>query len=211
MRKRLLGVAVIVTAITGTIAAAAGAAPPSTSLAFSANQNQLTCFDGTTDGDGYYGLCTTRHGVATLDNLSNDKTPANPGDQYSGVYLKKSTLSGKPIGSIKELGFSYRGTATAGSPRISLGIDTDGDGNRDDYAFISAYYCNDGAGHVDAVNDPTCTIYTGSGVYANWAALAAAHPEYRVAGTPFVIADDPGFWTVFDVKLGQVLARVSPR
>jgi hypothetical protein len=208
MRKRLLSVAVLATALTGMIAGAAGAAQPGPALSFDGNRNQLTCFDGTTEGDGY-GLCSTKYGVATLDNASNDKTPANPADQYSGVYLKKSALVGKAIRDVKQLGFSYRGSATAGSPRISLGFDANGDGKQDDYAFISAYYCNDGAGNVDAVNDPTCTIYTGSGPYANWAALVAAHPDYRVVGTPFVIADDPGVWTVFDVKLGQVLARVS--
>ena len=207
MRKRLLGVAVLATALTGIIAGAAGAAQPGNSLSFSANQ--LTCFDGTTDGD-YYGLCSMTHGVVRLDNETNDLTKsANPYDQYSGVYLKRSALVGKAIGDIKQLGFSYRGVATAGSPRISLGIDTNGDGVRDDYAFISAYHCNDDAGNVDAVNDPTCTIYTGSGAYANWEAMVAAHHEYRVAGTPFVIADDPGTWTVFNVKLGQALTRVT--
>jgi len=207
MRKRLLGVAVLATALTGIIASTAGAAQPGNSMSFGANQ--LTCFDGTTDG-GYYGLCSMTHGVATLDNVTNDKTgPTTSNDQYSGVYLKKSALVGKAIGDVKQLGFSYRGVATAGSPRISLGIDTNGDGIRDDYAFISAYYCNDGAGNVDAVNDPTCTIYTGSGAYANWETMVAAHPEYRVAGTPFVIADDPGTWTLFNVKLGQPLSRVT--
>jgi hypothetical protein len=181
----------------------AGAAGAAQAPAIQGSSNQLTCFDGTTDG-GYYGLCSINAGVATLDNVSNDKTgAANPYDQYSGVYVKNSTLIHRPIGDVKDLGFSYTGTATAGSPRISLGIDTNGDGIRDDYAFISAYHCNDGAGNVDAVNDPTCTIYTSSGAaYANWAALVAAHPEYRVAGTPFVIADDPGVWNVFNVKLG---------
>jgi hypothetical protein len=84
------------------------------------------------------------------------------------------------------------------------------DGIRDDYAFISAAYCNDGAGNVDAVNDPTCTISIGADHYASWAAMVAAHPRYRVThDTPFVIADDPGTWSLSNVKLGQVLARVS--
>jgi hypothetical protein len=166
--------------------------------------NKLTCFDGTTDG-GFYGLCTvTKAGVATLDNESNDSTgTTNPYDQYSGVYLKNSNLVGKAIRTVNQLGFSYTGIATAGSPRISLGIDTDRDGNWNHFAFISAFYCNDGAGNVDVMKDPTCTIYSGSDVYVNWAAMVAAHPEYRVGHTPFVIADDPGTWTVFNVKLGK--------
>jgi hypothetical protein len=199
--KRLLGLAVLVTALTGMIAGAAAAQPgPSLSL----TPNQLTCFDGTTEGDGH-GHCSIKHGVAILDNVTDETGPA-----YSGVYLKRSNLIGKAIGNVRQLGFSYTGTATAGSPRISLPIDTNGDGATDDYAFISADYCNDGAGNVDAVNDPTCTIYIGSDVYPNWASMVGAHPTYHVAhATPFVIADDPGTWSVFNVKLGQVLARVA--
>ena len=210
MRKRLLVVAGLATALTGTIAGAAGAGQSPAGSYF--GSSPLVCFDGTHDG-GYYGLCSMKSGVATLDNRTNDATgTANSYDQYSGIYPKKSNLVGKAIADVKELGFTYGGdAATAGSPRISLGIDTNADGNRDDYAFISAYYCNDGAGKVDAVNDATCTIYTGSGVYANWADMVAKHPGYRVAGTPFVIADDPGVWTVSNVQLGQVPAlRLVP-
>ena len=209
MRKRLLVVAVLATALTGMIAGVAGAVQPPAIHYFATS---LACFDGTHDG-GYYGLCSIRFGVATLDNVKNDATGAtNLNDQYSGVYPKKSNLIGKAIGDVKELGFSYTGTPKAGAPRISLGLDKDGNGTRDGYAFISALYCNDGAQNVDAVNDATCTIYFDDGSsYANWADMVAAHPEYRVAGTPFVIADDPGVWTVSNVKLGQVPAlRLVP-
>jgi hypothetical protein len=208
MRKRLLGVVVLATALTGIVAGTAGAAQPGPSLSF--NANRLMCFDGTSDGQ--YGICSmTKLGVAKLDNETNDATPDNPYDQYSGVYVKKSSLAGKGIGRIRLLGFSYTGTPTAGSPRISLPVDTDGDGAGDGYAFISATYCNDGAGNVDAVADSTCTVYFGNDSYANLAALAAAHPAYRVAAdhVPFVIADDPGTWTVSNVKLGQILAGVG--
>ena len=74
---------------------------------------------------------------------------------------------------------------------------------RTSFAFISAFYCNDDAGNVDVINDPTCTIYSGSEVYANWKAMVAAHPDYRVGYTPFIVADDAGTWTVFNVKLGK--------
>lgn len=210
MKKRLLVVAALATALTGTIAGAAGAAgaaQPGQSLSFGANK--LTCFDGTSyaarTGGSYYGLCSMIGGVAILDNVSNDKTPENPGDQWSGVYLKRSTLVGKAIGGIRQLGFSYTGTTPgAGAPRIDLPIKR-ADGTQDT-AFISAYHCNDGAGNVDVVNDTSCGIYIGSEFYANWAAMLAAHADYRVVDLPSVVADEPGKWTVSNVKLGQFLA-----
>ncbi len=158
----------------------------------------LTCFDGPSEATIYGGSCTvSKYGVATLNNSHGDKD-----GEYSGVYVKNSNLVGKAIGTIGQLGFSYTGTATAGSPRISLGIDTDGDGNWNEFAFISALYCNDGAGNVDVIHDPSCEIYRGSDVYANWAEMVTAHPDYKVGYVPFIVADDPGTWTVFNVKLG---------
>ena len=170
--------------------------------------SQLLCFDGTTDtangntgGAVYGGVCTLTTNGAILDN----SVPVGSGD-YSGVYYKKSTLSGKLLGDVKQLSFNYTGVPTNGSPRISLPIDVTGDGTTDFYAFISAFHCNDGAGLVDPIHDSTCTIfYTGgpdSG-YPNWAAFVAAHPTWHVGATPFVIADDPGLWTVSNVHLGE--------
>jgi hypothetical protein len=173
--------------------------------------DKLLCFDGTSDG-GYYGLCTMRgsgaRGPATLDNVSNDVTGAtNPYDQYSGVYIESSTLNGALLADVSQLSFVYTGEATAGSPRISLPVDTTGDGLADGYLFISAYYCNNGGGVVDAINDPTCTIYTNfSGEsFDNWADLVATHPTWTVAtdALAFIIADDPGVWTVGGVRLGK--------
>jgi hypothetical protein len=97
--------------------------------------NPLLCFDGTTDtangqrgGATYGGHCTlnaTGTG-ATLDN----SVPVGSGD-YSGVNFAKSSLSGKPLSQVTDLSFTYTGVATAGSPRISLPIDTNGDGTTD--------------------------------------------------------------------------------
>jgi len=173
--------------------------------------SQLLCFDGTTDtangdtgGAVYGGVCTRTSNGAILDN----SVPVGSGD-YSGVYYQTSSLSGKTLGQVTQLSFNYTGVATAGSPRISLPIDVTGDGTTDFYAFIGAFYCNDGAGLVDPIHDSTCTIfYTGgpdSG-YPNWAAFVAAHPTWHVGAIPFVIADDAGFWTVSNVHLGEAAA-----
>lgn len=163
------------------------------------NGNKLQCFSG---GGG---SCTlTREGVATLDN---------PAGGFSGVYIANTNLDGKRLGDVNQLGFSYTGVPGAGAPRISLPIDMDGDGAWDAFAFIAAYYCNDGAGNVDVMADATCTIYVGSDPtpYENWAALVAAHPDWRIAddALAFVIADEPGTWTVRDVRLGRGPARAA--
>ena len=170
--------------------------------------NPLLCFDGTTDtangdtgGAVYGGVCTRTANGAILDNSLS----VGSGD-YSGVYYKHSSLSGKLLGDVTQLSFNYTGVATAGSPRISLPIDVTGDGTTDFYAFIGAFYCNDGAGLVDPIHDTTCTIfYTGGPVSGdpNWAAFVAAHPTWHVGATPFVIADDAGRWTVSNVHLGE--------
>ena len=195
MKKILVALTAVVAIVGVAVPVALAAQPASVPV----NGNKLTCFDGPSEGTLLGGKCTVnKYGVATLDNSVSD-----PDGVYSGVYLQNSNLEGKTIGTVNQLGFSYMGTATAGSPRISLGIDTDGDGNWNEFAFISAFYCNDGARNVDVINDPTCTIYSGSDVYPNWAAMVAAHPDYRVGYIPFIVADDPGTWTVFNVKLGK--------
>ena len=173
-----------------------------------ANGNKLQCFSGTTDGLGFGGTCSlTETGVATLDN-----TDGNVNGDYSGVFIQNSNLNGKTLAEVALLGFSYTGTALAGSPRISLPLDTDGDGATDTYAFISAFHCNDGAGLVDAINDQTCTIFVGNQIsgYDNWAAFAAANPTYEIGpdgALPFIIADDAGSWEVSAVRLGKGPAR----
>ena len=175
--------------------------------------NPLLCFDGHTEGTIYGGHCTlfVDGSGATLDN---QETNAN--GNYSGVYYASSSVSGKPLSAVTELSFTYSGTPTAGSPRISLPIDADNNAATTEFfAFIGAFYCNDGAGHVDGVHDSSCTIFwtfgTTSGSDANWAAFVAAHPTWRVSSTaspdvPFVIADDRGVWTASNVRFEATTA-----
>ena len=169
MKKILLALTAVV---------AIGVAVP-VAVAGNESGNKLSCFSGTQDG-GYNGTCTFTGSVATLNNVDGDLDPVQ---QLLGVYLQNSNLDGKPLAEISKLSFRYTGDpATAGSPRFSLPIDT-GSGTTAFYAFVSAYYCNDGAGLVDAVNDATCTIYAGNESFANWAALVAAHPTGRSVRT----------------------------
>jgi len=171
------------------------------------NGNKLTCFSGTTDGGPYGGTCSlTTGGVATLNN-----TDGNVNGDYSGVYLQNSNLDGKKLATVNKLAFDYTGTPTNGSPRISLPLDTNGDGVTDVYAFISAFWCNDGAGHLNALIDQTCMIFVGNQItgYANWDAFVAAFPTATVGADalPFIIADDVGSWTVSNVQLGKGPAK----
>jgi len=165
--------------------------------------NPLLCFSGTTDGATYGGVCTLNAGGtgATLDNTGGD-----PDGSYSGVYYATSSLSGKLVSSITQLSFDYTGNAaTAGSPRISLPIDTTNNGSTDFYAFIGASACGI-AGHVDIHNAGCLVFYTGGPVSGETWATFAAH-GWSVSGVagdvPFVIADDAGIWTVSNVQLGQ--------
>lgn len=193
MRKLLLLALVAAVALVGASIAFAG----------SERGNTLSCFSGTEDG-GANGTCTFTADGAVLDNVDGDADPYN---NYSGVYLQNSNLDGKKLSTVNRLSFRYTGDPTAGSPRFSLPIDT-GSGTTAFYAFIGAFYCNDGNGLVDVLNDATCTIFAGDEVFASWAAMVAAHPDWLVGpNLPFVIADDPGSWTVSDVQLGKAAAK----
>jgi hypothetical protein len=186
------------------------AAPNSNSL----NGNKLQCFSGTMDG-GYNGDCTLIQNGAFLDNTDGDLDPNN---NYSGVYIQNSNLDGKLLSDVNKLAFTYAAsagtTASGGSPRISIPIDENGDGTTEAYAFIDTLGCNDGSadnGTLDAINDPTCTVSYGSATYPNWAAFAAANPTYRIAtdALTFIIADQPGDWTITNVQLGKGAAKAK--
>ncbi len=206
--KYIAGLAAVTTVFA--LALTATAAKPATAP----GQNKLLCFSGTQDtedgltGDVIYnGTCTLQgngaRGPATLNNVDGDEDPYN---NYSGVYVENSTMYGTALGDISQLSFNYTGEATAGSPRISIPLDLDGNGSTDAWAFAAAYYCNDGAGVVDVIHDATCTIYVGETSYENWAALVAAYPDAVIANDNyvFIVADDPGVWTVGAVKFGSV-------
>jgi len=171
--------------------------------------NPLLCFDGTTDG-GFNGHCTLIAGGATLDTVDGNE---NANDAYAGVYYAKSSFSGKALLAASGATFTYAAgaetTATGGSPRISVPIDENGDGTTENYAFADTLGCNNGDANNGtlALTDSTCTIsYGGDGTttWANWAAFAAAHSTWMISsGVPFVIADQPGIWTVTNVHLGE--------
>lgn len=168
--------------------------------------NPLLCFDGTTDG-GFNGHCTLVAGGAILDTIDGD---TNPNNAYAGVYYAESNLSGDPLAGVSA-SFTYAAsagtTATGGSPRLSIPIDTNNDGTTDNYAFVDTLGCNNGSADNGtlSLSDTTCTVaYGGGGSWVNWAAFAAANPTWKISSSvPFVIVDQPGRWIVTNVQLGQ--------
>jgi hypothetical protein len=171
--------------------------------------NKLQCFDGTTDG-GFNGTCALVQNGAVLNTNDGDSDPNN---NYAGVYILNSNLGGKLLSEVNKLSFSYSGSgATGGSPRVSIPIDTNGDGGWDAFAFADTLGCNNGDpnnGILDVVNDSTCTIAFGSDTYANWAAFVSANPTYRIAqdALTFIIVDQPGQFTISNVQLGKGPAK----
>lgn len=176
----------------------------------------LMCFQGTGDGYGSNGTCVLNgDGSALINTIDNDEDPNNA---YGGVYYETSSLSGLKVGDVDQLEFSYYGQgAVGGSPRFTIPIDVDGDGvfnhvnwgGNDLYAYVDTMGCNDGdinQGTLDVVGDATCTVqYNGMG-YSNWAAFATANPTLTIAAdsVPFVVVDQPGEFTISNVKIGAV-------
>lgn len=174
-----------------------------------ASGNKLQCFQGQGDGYGSHGTCTLIDNGATLFTTDNDGIPHN---NYAGVYVP-SNLGGRLLSDVNKLSFDYDGTGAAGgSPRISLPIDENGDGDMEAYAYIDTMGCNDGnanSGTLDAINDATCTIWYNNMSYQNWAAFVTANPTYRIASnaTTFIIVDAEGDFDITNVQLGRGTAK----
>jgi hypothetical protein len=126
-------------------------------------------------------------------------TLVNGAGEYSGVYLNSRSQSGKYLARV-DFSFSAIGDIAGGAPRFSIPVDTNGDNVVEFYAFGDRANCG-GSESVTTVGT-TCTWYAG-GQSGSWDDLAAANPMWRVApgSIPFIIADQPGTYTVFDIVL----------
>ena len=93
----------------------------------------LLCFDGESTGASN-GVCTvTGPRSATLNAIDQDTDPNN---NYAGVYFDTSPQAGPLIGNATNFSFDYNGTgAVGGSPRLTIPIDTSGDGLFDVYTL----------------------------------------------------------------------------
>jgi len=142
-----------------------------------------------TFGDG---TVTIHHGTVTLDN--------DPGE-YSGVYVKSQSLSGKKLRLVHVSFVSHADTA-GGAPRFSIPLNTGHTESTDPYAFLDVNNC--GSALVSTSNSH-CKVFLNfsSESFDNWADLVATHPSWRIAkgGIPFIIADQPGHYVVSNIDL----------
>lgn len=127
---------------------------------------------------------------------------------YPGGYALVYTMARSPEGKLLtevDMGFVAETDShvSGGAPRLTIPIDTDGDGDWEDFASIDVFACG---GTIDEVGsltadvwvstaNPDCTVslnYAGTS-YANWDAFAAASPTYLIAEAQksFIIVD----WT----------------
>ena len=186
------------------------AAPPSgPKVPAAPGQNKIQCFEGGT------GTCVLNSsgakGSATLT------VTGATGDGDAGVYYLgyNDSIYNVPLADVTQLSFNYTGTATGGAPRFSIPIDEDNNSatnggagygaGTEAFAFAGAALCNNGAGTVDVIKDATCDINYKGVDYPNWAAFAAAFPDAVISfgDYVFVIADEPGTWTVSNVIIGK--------
>ena len=164
-------------------------------------QNKLTC---SVDAPA---TCTvTKSGTtATLDTNSGGA---------AAVYLAgfNTSFYGVRVGQVTKLSNTYTGTPGV-DPHWSIPIDLGGihDGFTDYFVFVSFSTCNNGAGLVDIINDPTCTIYDGRNAlvsYPNWLAFTQANTNDYISLNDyyaFIIADSSqaGPWTVSNMIVGK--------
>lgn len=125
---------------------------------------------------------------------------------YALVYLRgKPTSAGKLLADVTLSATVASGSRVAGgAPRLTVPIDTNGDGKWDEFATMDWNSCGgiaDANGILAAditmsTENESCAVYlnSGNGSYVNWDAFAAANPTWRVASAgsstrPFVIAD----------------------
>src|SRR5688572_10854231 len=158
--------------------------------------NPLLCFEGA-PGD-----C-----IINADGTSATLNTAGGG--YAGVYYATSGISGDSVATVTGLSFTYTCTSTTncvtgGSPRMSIPIDANADGDTESYAFIDANNCGMTALTTGTVTQ-ACPVFFGSTLYANWAAFVAANSGALIAtdALPFVIADQRFIGIISNVQLGQ--------
>lgn len=148
-------------------------------------------------------------GTGTVTNEGGAITLTNDAGEYSGVYLPGWLRGGPALDEISSLSFEVSGQLNASSPRVSLPIDIDCDGDTEAWAYLSAFYCLRPQTYpwqpVNFLYD--CQIYTSlGGPHVGIAGLAAAYPDARVAtdNYVFIVLDDsPATAGIRNVSIGR--------
>ncbi|HET8786697.1 MAG TPA: hypothetical protein VFM38_13745 [Candidatus Limnocylindrales bacterium] len=124
----------------------------------------------------------------------------DPGE-YGGVYLRSRSLSAKPLRAV-HVSFRSSGDTGGGAPRFSIPLNTGHTESVAPYAFLDVNGCGGPLVSTDAANCQVFINFNGES-FANWDALVAAHPTWRVksGGIPFIIADAPGHYVVSNIDL----------
>ena len=146
-----------------------------------------------------------------LHVLLNDGAGRPAPFDIAAVFSNCSGIEGKTLPQVKNLSFDFMNETGqpvhvgAGSPRLSVGIDKDGDGNAEFFAFLAAFHCQavlpedttwsraDFTGRVLA----GCKLqaeaeeFTSNGTKSAWTLFAEAHPTWIVTFA-FLVADEDG-------------------
>jgi hypothetical protein len=133
------------------------------------------------------------------------------GDDFAGAFSNCSGIENRTLGQVRNLSFDFMNTTGqpvhvgAGSPRYSVGIDKDGDGSAEFFAFLAAASCGavlpedttwsraDFTGRVLA----GCALFaeaetfTSDGSKSAWTLFAEAHPTWKVT-IAFLVVDEAG-------------------
>ena len=157
----------------------------------------LAVFAGAASAAPAVSLTKFGTGVATITGAN--ATFVNDPGEYSSVYLKSKSQSNKLLADV-DFSFTSTGGVAGGAPRFSIPLNTGT--SETPYAFIDVLNCGATAGVV-STNSPTCQVFVGNEQFANWDALVAAHPTWRIASgkSPFVIADWEGTYAVENIVL----------
>ena len=125
----------------------------------------------------------------------------NGSDESGGVYLRSRSLSSKPLRAV-HISFRSTGDVGGGAPRFSIPLNTGHAEDTPPYAFLDVNGCGS---NVVSTSSTTCQVFLNfsNESFANWAALARAHPNWRIkaGGIPFIIADQPGNYRVTNIDL----------
>jgi hypothetical protein len=120
-----------------------------------------------------------------------------PTGGWAGVYMKSDPTRGQALEDV-DFTFKWTGAMSGGSPRWSVAVDENADGDTDGYAFIDAA----NAGGVSPVTTTSAFVplWYKDVRYDNWDAFYTANGGFQTSMDPsFIIADAAGQVAITDI------------